>query len=359
MMVAEIPQPIPMPLIRLPYFDHFTKFDYWYGLLPELATRQAIWLEKHLKLIQWPNEFQGNVETAVSLHHQALILTGNDRPYLALYLMRPILERVALGWTIDSTNPLEISDMLNGLKSENQKLRRTTTQSFVEEVKSFDPLFQPIYDMVAQYFAHASNMDNVAVGGVSEKDKLFMVRARIMPLILIMDVAQRLIGLFESIMENQSINFDKLVGGRDPNLFQFDIGNYLRLCSYVTCEKHTPANGVPISTLVSNSKNIQGDVGLNSIYRGGMNVVRMGTPDTKPHPKDIADFCVFAIGRGKDETVKVKLIKEGPDGEEYKLSWSKDYELDAISLTTVAAQPRDIPFFDYITSFLKLVDERR
>ena len=353
-MVSSIPQPTTIPLITLPYFNHFKKFDYWYGLLPELAIQQAIWLEKYSKQLSWPSEFERNIETTVSLHHQALILAGNDRAYLALYLMRPILERTALGWTLDANNPLDISDMLERLESDNQKIRRTATQEFVEQVKPFDQEFTPIYDMVAQYFAHASNMDNVVVGDVSDKDKLFAVRAKILPLILIMDVAQRLIALFENLMIKEKIGYVKLIGG-----FGFDINQYVRLCSYVTCEKHTPAFGVPISTLITGNKDVRGKVGLNSVYRGGMNVVRIGKPDDKPHPKDIADFSVFAIGKGKDETVTVKLIKEGPQGEEYKLSWSKDYELDAIALSTVAAQNKNIPFFDYITSFLKLVDVRR
>lgn len=355
----KIPQPITLPLINLPYFSHYRKSDYWYGALAEYSVLQAEWIIKNVKRIKWPKEIEPYIQTAVSIHHQALIMAGNDRAYLALYTLRPVLERVAIGWTIHSSSTTKTEDSLAKLKSNNQKARIRATISFIDEAKRFDSDFGNIYDMVAQYFAHASRMDSVSISGTSQKDKLFTTRAKLLPLLLLMDIGHRLVLLISSLLEDQSIPYVKLQGGRDPSQLSIDLNKFVRLCAYIICEKHSINKGLPIKMLMKNVKDVTGDVGLNSIYRGGMELVRFGSPEDKPEPSKLVGLSYFAIGRENEKTVKVKLVKESHNGEVYKMSWSKDLEIDSTCLAFIAGSSQQFPLFDYITAFLDVIERNQ
>ena len=59
-----------------------------------------------------------------------------------------------------------------------------------------------------------------------------------------------------------------VTGGRKPH-FSYSVKQYVRVSTYVMCEKHSRKNGVEVRTLCKNVKGITGDIGINDIYRGG------------------------------------------------------------------------------------------
>jgi hypothetical protein len=131
----------------------------------------------------------------------------------------------------------------------------------------------------------------------------------------------------------------------------------MRLAAYVMCERHTVSRGVNLGVLFNNIAEIEGQVGLTDLYRGGMEVFRYGDPTRKPTHAEMAGFALFAVGRVDPETVRVKLLKETPKGEQYLFSWPKTYEIDDSVLCMVAADHRPpLSFFDYVSEFIKVVE---
>lgn len=136
---------------------------------------------------------------------------------------------------------------------------------------------------------------------------------------------------------------------------------YVRTASYFMCEKHSKSQGIPLRTLFNNIRNVPGQVGITNIYRGGMEVFRYGSPDEKPSISDIAGFSLFAVGKAKPEDIRVKVIKEAEKGEQYQVSWPKWFEIDATSISAIATQNNDksIPLFDYVSDFIKAVEDHQ
>jgi len=349
-----------IPIMQLPcykFFENEPNRRYWYGLLPEVINIQGEWIQKHLPLVKTNTEIDPYLKNIVSLHHTALLVAGNDHAYFALYSLRAILERVAMVWTLHSTSPVSMDDILSQLRSSNMNTRKGATQSFMEFAEKKDSDFKVLYDMVSQYFAHASKMDAMALGNTSEKDNMLQMRAISLPLLLIFDAGQRIVVLIEALLKDQGVIFESAVGGRVSEGFKFNLNKYVRICTYVICEKHSPKKGVPMATLFKNIREIQGEIGINIIYRGGMEVVRFGDPESRPDPKDVAHFAWYAIGKGNDDKVKVKC-EEDNNGERYSLSWPKYLELESSGLVMVSAysKGREFPFFDYINEFLNVIE---
>lgn len=348
-----------VPLIQLPLYAQLNPSDYWYGLIPELICIQRIWIQEHIKKIQLPVELAPYINNAINQHHTALIIAGNNQAYFALYSLRSILERVAMGWSAHSSATIKPQDIVNRLASENADERKRATQDFIDFAHSNDSILSMLYDMVSQYFAHASKMDGMVLEHKSEKDMLLLTRIRVLPLLLLLDVGSRFVTLIQALLDDQEIVYDLPVGGRVPK-FSFNIDWYVRLCTYVMCEKHSAKRGINISTLYKNTKEIQGEIRITTIYRGGMEVVRFGDSSETPDPSKIASFAWYAIGRNHDNKVKVKCVSKSSDGERYLLNWPKHLELEGAGLAMIAAHGNsNLDFFDYITTFLKVIEAHK
>ncbi len=344
------------PLIKLPLYDVLNTSPYWYGLLPEIVCIQRVWIQSHIAKLSLPANLTPYIQNAINQHHTALIVAGNDRAYFALYSLRAILERIAMAWTIHSESTVKPQDIVERLSHNDMDVRKSATQDFMELARMRDPLHKSLYDMVSQYFAHASKMDGISLGMVTKKDEMLGMRVRVMPLLLLLDVGSRLAFLIQALLEDQDIDYEPPHGGKEEG--KFDIELYVRGCAYVMCEKHSPKKGVRMATLFRNMAEIKGEVGITTIYRGGMEVYRYGKPEDKPNYRDISDFSWYGIGRGHDDQVKVECVEENKTGERYKLRWPKHLELDSSGVAAVAQQGvPNVAFFNYINAFLKLLEE--
>lgn len=355
------PKNKPIDLMQLPlfkFFDTEPNKSYWYGLLPEVIRIQGAWIDEHSQLITLPAEIKPYIQNMVSVYKTALLVAGNDRAYFALYSLRAVLERVAMAWTLHSTSTVSITDILAQLRSSDTGTRKLATQYFMRFAEDNDDEFKILYDMVSQYFAHASRMDGVALGNTSDKDRMLQMRAKSLPLLLLFDTGKRIAVLIESLLKDQGIPYKSAVGGRVSEGFNFDLNKYVRICTYVNCEKHSLKKGVQMRTLF-NVKEIEGKVGVNTIYRGGMELIRSGDPAHRPDPKDIASFAWYAIGKGHDDKVRVKCEEEAKQGELYRLSWPKSLELESPGLAIMAShsQEQGFPFFDYVDEFLSVIEK--
>ena len=53
----------------------------------------------------------------------------------------------------------------------------------------------------------------------------------------------------------------------------------------------------------------------------------------------------------------MKLEKEAPKGEQYRISWPKTFEIDGSALAIKASDNTDTyPFFDYVSAFIKVIE---
>lgn len=346
-----------IPLIKLPLYDFLNPSPYWYGLLPEIVCIQGEWIQKHITKLNLPANLAPYVKNAINQHHTALIVAGNNRAYFALYSLRSILERIAMAWTIHSESTVDAEGIIERLSHNDMDVRKRATQDFMDLAQKSDPLHKYLYDMVSQYFAHASKMDGISLAIENEKDKMLRMRVLVLPLLLLLDVGSRLVFLIKSLLKDQGVDCEPPYGGKEEG--KFDIDLYVRGCAYVMCEKHSPKNGVRMATLFRNIQEIKGNVGITTIYRGGMELLRYGNPEDKPDPGEIADYCWYGIGKDHDDMVKVKCVEESLTGERYKLSWPKHLELDSSGLAAIAQHGGgNVQFFDYISAFLKVLEEQ-
>lgn len=70
----------------------------------------------------------------------------------------------------------------------------------------------------------------------------------------------------------------------------------------------------------------------------------------------LAEFSLFVVGKVDKSKIKVKLEREAPKGEKYRISWPKTLEIDGTALALKASDNTDpVPFFDYVTEFVKVV----
>lgn len=348
---------VQLPLIKLPLYEYLNGSEYWYGLIPELICIQGNWIQGHITKLNLPANLAPYLKNAISQHHTALMIAGNDLAYFSLYGLRAILERIAMGWTAHSQTALDANDVVARLSDNDMDIRKSATQDFMDLARRSDSVHKMIYDMVSQYFAHASKMDGITFQVDTEKDQMLRMRMRVLPLLLLLDVGNRLVTLICALLDDQEISYVSPHGGKLEGKFDIDV--YVRGCAYVMCEKHSPKRGVQMATLIKNISDIRGEIGLTTIYRGGMEVHRYGKPEDKPDPGQIADFCWYGIGKGHDEKVKVKCVEESSTGERYELSWPKHLELDSSGVAAIAQQGRgNAEFFDYISAFLRLLEER-
>ena len=355
--MKSLPTNTPIPLIKLPLYAYLNPSPYWYGLIPDIITIQGDWIQKHLDRVSLPSDLAPYINNAFNQYKTALVVAGNDRAYFALYSLRSILERVAMGWTAHSSSAVSPTNIVSRLRDNNQATRKLATQEFTDFAHANDPALGQLYDMVSQYFAHASKMDGVVLGHESEKDKLLLMRTKVLPLLLLLDAGQRFVSMLEVLLTDQGVKFNSPTGGRPPH-FSFNLDWYVRICTYVMCERHSPNRGVAMSVLFKNGREFEGEIGINTIYRGGMEFVRFGDPAQRPGPEVIAQFAWYGIGRDHDDMVKVKCESVEQNGENYRLNWPKTIELDSTGLAMVAAHGRgSLEFFDYITAFLKVIED--
>lgn len=347
-----------IPLAKLPLYNYLEKKESWDCLLPEILAIQAKWIKEHKDKITVDENMRNYLNNAVALLYDAIVVAGNDRAYFALYSLRSILERVAMIWTCHTTSPVAPTDILTKLSSSEEKVRKDATISFVELARSGDDRFGALYDMTSQYFAHSSKMDSVVLEQKNEKDALLRQRAKALPLLLIFETGQRIVNLLQALGLDQKVEMSVLDGGR-KTYFSYDLDKYVCVSAHIMCEMHTLKNGLALSTLYKNDAEVKGSVGIRDIYRGGMTLERIGSPEEKPNREAIAGYAIFAIGKGFESVTKAKLIEEDERGERYTLSWPKHIEVDSTVPCFIANNERKEKFeydwFDYVDKFIEVI----
>jgi hypothetical protein len=211
-----------------------------------------------------------------------------------------------------------------------------------------------IYGILSRYFGHISHLDRVPISFDDPKDKLLAVRSRTIPLFLLFDVGHCVANLVGRLLEVQGITAPTIVTGRSGRVNPY---KFMRVAAYIMCERHTVNKGASLGILYKKVKDIVGDVGITDFYRGGMELYRYGSEaDKKPTHEAIAEFSIFVIGKVDKDQIKVKLERAAPKGEKYRISWPKTLEIDGSALALKASDNTDpIPFFDYVTEFVKVI----
>ena len=350
-----IEQPTAMPLIKLPLFQFYKNSGLVYGLIPEIICIQGNWIKTEISKISLPSNIATFLASSENTRTSSLSLAGNDRGYLALYSARAIIEKIAIGWIAHSGSKIDNEYILK-LGSDNLKTRQRATQQILEHAIEFDPSIQELYDLISRYFAHASLIDLVQLDGTTEFDTKLRARAKVIPLLVLFDLGQKLCNLIMGLAQDQGIDMKLPTGGR-KGYFSYNLESYIRLTAYVACERHSKKKGLPVRILLKNIKEIEGEVGLTQIFRGGMQVIRYGSTDTIPPHSEIADFAWYAVGREHDDKIKVKLEKDFGNRQVYELSWPKSLELDSSSIAFIASHQKGVPkFFDYVGEFHKAIE---
>ena len=122
------------------------------------------------------------------------------------------------------------------------------------------------------------------------------------------------------------------------------------------CEKHSRKKAVKLGMLFNSVDGIDGEVGITDVYRGGMEIFRYGLDTKMPDHAKIAEFAIFVIGKKADQDlVKVKLLDAQANQQHYQVGWPKEWELTFASVGMLARSPNEVPLFDYVSEFLKLL----
>jgi len=347
-----------VPLVKLPLFEKMNKADQWYGLLPEIINLTYAWINAEKPKLALPNSVWPYFNYTLSLWESSNIIAGNGHEYFAVQSLRSILKRISLLWSTSTESGLDVEQILEDFKSDNISVRKLASQNIMDFAESKDSDFKLLYEMLSRYFSHVSNLDPIRINLEIPKDQLLSTRSTTLPILLILETGMCIVNCISSLLQSQGSTPSELTGGRVGH-FSYSIKKYLRIAEYVMCEKHTRNSGIPLATLYKGVKDVQEEIGITNIYRGGMELFRYGKPDEKPEIKNIAKFSLFAVGKAEESEVHVKLISKTVKKEQYQVSWPKWWEIDATAILQIAAQKREglFPLFDFIEDFIKVVNE--
>ena len=345
-----------VPIKSLPFYMVIDKRTEWYSLLPEVMNIQYKWIFTQKEKLELAESIKPYFDYAFQLWRDTVVIAGNNYNYFAVHSLRAILERIALVYSSSSNFEININDIINSFESNVTGVRVSATQTIMEYAENLDKDFKLLYDLLSRYFGHVSNLDLVRINEELKNSELLSIRSQMIPLLLIIEVGNCIINCMTLLLEEQDKIVPSVTGGRKPH-FSYSIKQYVRVSTYVMCEKHSRKSGVEVRTLCKNINGITGDIGFNDIYRGGMELMRFGKPEDKPEIKEIAGLGIFAIGRGKDEHIKVKVIKEHHNGEIYELSWPKQFEIDGMLLGIISGdnKVKEVPLFDFLNGFIEIV----
>lgn len=345
-----------IPIKTLPFYRQIDSRTEWFALLPEIMNIQFKWINEQKDYLRLPENVKSYFDYAFKLWKDTVIVAGNNYTYFAVNSLRATLERIALIYSSSTDSGIDIQQMISDFESDIIGRRVQASQKIMDYAENVDSDFKLLYDILSRYFGHTSNLDLVRINQEKTNTELLNVRSNMIPLLLIIEVGNIIVNCITKLLNAQRIHPPELTGGRQPH-FSYSIKKYVRLSTYVMCERHSRNKVVKIRILYKSVKDVKGEVGINELYRGGMELVRFGKKEEKPEIKEIADFAIYALGPNKDKNVKVKLIKEHSDGEVYELSWPKNLEIDGSLLGMVAAQneAQDIPLFDFINEFIGIV----
>lgn len=349
-----------IPIKQLPFFAEIDKCDEWYGLLPTLINQQYRWIVAYKDKINIPDEVISYLGYAIKLFEQSIIVTANTSPYnnyayFAVHPLRAALERIALVYScrdVSGINPVGILDRLN---NDSRKTRTSATEEIMDFANENLPGFRVMYDdMLSRYFGHISNLDKFRVDERLEKDTLFSSRTRVLPLVIIVEVGNIIVSAMSELLEEQGHKHEEPQVGVKGELL-CSVKKYIRLASLVLSEKHSRNKPLSIRIKMYNLKDIRGDIVVNELYRGGMEIVRIGEQKDKPSPQKLAELKIFAIGRTNADNVTVKTLSESDTGEKYELSWPKHIEVDSFFIGIMAShlQQEVDELGDFLSDYIK------
>lgn len=339
----------------LPLFKRLGESDHWPSYLGQMIDAEYIWVRVQQQVLHLPAYIQPYFNTVLNLWETAAVVAGNGAQHFAAYSLRAILERVALLWAIHPGVDLDPQTLVANFESDNHKTRTIASNAVFDAAGNKDKVLLELYGILSRYFGHISHLDRVPISFDDPKDKLLATRAQTIPLLLLFDVGHCVTNLVGELLTVQGVTPPPIVSGRSKKV---NPHKFIRLAAYVMCERHTIKQGMNFGMLYKGIKNIVGDIGITDIYRGGMDVYRYGSAsDVKPTHEALAEFAIFAIGYTEIDKIKVKLEKEAPKGEKYRISWPKTYEIDGSTLALKASDNTEAyPFFDYMSAFIKVIE---
>lgn len=345
---------MPVSIHELPLFKELETSDHWYGYLAQMIDAEFAWVKAQKNTLSLPPQLRPYFDTALYLWQTAVVVAGNGAQHFAAYGLRAILERVALLWTIHPDVTLEPQILVTQFENNDRKIRMIASNEVFDAAGTKDYSLKEIYDILSRYFGHISHLDRVPISFDDQKDKLLAIRSRTIPLFLLFDVGHCVANLVGRLLEVQGIAPPAIVSGRSQKVNPY---KFMRLAAYIMCERHTVKKGASLGILYKDVKDVVGDVGITEFYRGGMELYRYGSADDeKPTHDALAEFSIFVIGRVNKDQIKVKLEREAPKGEKYRISWPKTFEIDGSTLAIKASDNTDpVPFFDYVTEFVNVV----
>jgi hypothetical protein len=340
-------------------FPDLRKSENWYGLLPQMLDIEQKWLLEHggalLQLL--PASKKAYLGAAITLWDQALYVSADGMGHFAAHVLRSILERVAFLWATSKDVGLDSAGVINAYESHDRKRRKLTTDNIIETARSKDSDIGTLYDeMLSRYYSHLSHLDGVSVDWGNKYSKKLVLGAQLLPLLLLFDVGYCLIRVVRHLLSEHGTTVKEPTAGKAAN--EYSVRDYVRVATYLMCERHSRRSPVSLALLIQGVKGIQGDIGLTDIYRGGMEVCRYGAPPSKPELTQIAEMAIFAVGRHDVKRVVAECKEVTHQGERYELRWPKEWDVSYVAVTMMAGGARqDFPLFDYVTAFVGWIDQ--
>jgi len=342
---------------ELPVFKKCIKNKEWYGLIPNLLTAQINWINKYSKLVVLDDELKVYLNNALSIWNSSIVISGNGHSFFSIYSLRPIMERLARIWTVLDPK-IDTISIITAFESENLKTRTKATQIIMDYANSKDKDFKALYDLLSRYFGHLGKLDNLIINKKSKKFDFLNKRVQTIPYLLILEIGLRIFECIKQNLDTNTIQYKPLTSGNIKT--PYSIENYIRICSYIICEKHSRKKSLNLGLLIKNVVELNNsNIGITDVYRGGMTLFRFGDNASKVETKKMQIASIFVLGPLSEKTrVNVKLIESTDAGEHYELNWDKTLELSSSAIFILAASKTNktpTEFFDYVGELVDLI----
>ncbi len=322
-----------------------------------MLTAQIRWINKHGKLAVLDDELKIYLNNGLAIWNSSIVISGNGHSFFSIYSLRPIMERLALIWTVLDSD-IDTHSIITAFESESLKERTRATQTIMDYAESRDKDFKILYDILSRYFGHLGKLDNLIISKNSKKFHFLNKRAQAIPYMLILEIGLRIVECIKQNLNAHSITHEPLTSGSIEN--PYNVENYIRICSYIICEKHSRNKGLNLGLLIENVSDFNNStIGITDVYRGGMTVFRFGDEASKVETKKMQGAAALVLGKLSEKIkINVKLIESTKKGEHYELNWDKTLELSSSAIFILASSKTDktpTELYDYVGELAELI----
>lgn len=341
--------------------NELERTDKWYGVIIDAYSHDYHWLVAHHSTFvselqrkwRWLMPYALN---ARRLFHfiDSNLWTGDGLP--ASLVLRNLLERVALINFGRRSSTDDFQKALCDLQGDDRGARVRLTECLIKRLDQDFAGAEVLFNVLSRYFSHVSYAETLSS---SPATSLFFADDYYKPTgieatyTVFFMVAFDVLDIYCQLIESTASVPERIYSMRQGTTSARDM---IYVCRELFGGRVTKSRPLHVRVLLRGAAGIPGELGIDAVYRGRMDIHRFGDKPPPPLSK-IKEAAVFAIGSEVDISKEVKAFfhRDLPNGEKYQLKWKEGLDYTRVLVMLVSASVLMVgrhEYFDYIAPVL-------